>query len=176
MIESGCAALNPERPPRGIRQLRSGPVRICSTDRYANTAADGNEEKNRIRTTVGYRRRPSRVESKRTSYPSDRTPPRCPRRREVPAHGRAVPQSRSRAHRRSSHRRHRRWLASCPPRAESSHGVVRCTHSPPAEKAMVPGGGAGDPPSTRQGITHLSGNSGDCSGQRSGRTYRPPNR
>lgn len=45
MIESGCAALNPERPPRGIRQLRSGPVRICSTDRYANTAADGNEEK-----------------------------------------------------------------------------------------------------------------------------------
>lgn len=108
----------------------------------------------------------------RTSCPSERTPHRCPRRREVPAHGRAAPQSRSRAHRRSSHRRHRRELASCPPRAESSHCVVRCTRSPAAEKAMVPGGGAGDHPSTRQGITHLSGNSGDCSGHRNGRMWR----
>lgn len=37
---------------------------------------------------------------------------------------------------------------------------------------MVPGGGAGDHPSTRQGITHLSRNSGDCSGHRSESTDR----
>jgi hypothetical protein len=108
----------------------------------------------------------------RTSCPSDRTRPRCPRRREVPAHGRVVPQLRSRAHRRSSHRRHRRSLASCLPRAESSHGVVRCTRSPISGKGDgPPAEGAGDHPSTRQGITHLSGNSCDCSGHRSGRTY-----
>ncbi len=108
----------------------------------------------------------------RTSCPSDRTLLRCLRRRGVPARGRVEPQSRSRVPRRSSHRRHRRWLAPCLPRAESSHGAVRCTRSPAAEKAMVPGGGAGDHPSTRQGITHLSGNSGDCSGHRSGSTDR----
>ncbi len=41
--------------------------------------------------------------------------------------------------------------------AESSHGVVRCTHSPATERRWSPAEGAGDHPSTRQGITHLSG-------------------